>query len=77
MDKIATVLIMGKQDLFGLSARFHGVCLAGIAEQGVFFFWFFLSIYRNFFVIPERSGKEKREAKRRGSLSCMCAVWGA
>lgn len=74
MDKIATVLIMGKQDLFGLTARFQGVCLAGIAEQG---FFIYLFIYRDFFVIPERSGKKKREAKRTGSLSCMCAVWGA
>lgn len=59
MDKIATVLIMGKQDLFGLTARFQGVCLAGIAEQ---VFFFFLSLTYWDFLLFQR-GVEKRRGK--------------
>lgn len=65
---------MGKQDLFGLSARFHGVCLAGIAEQGVFFFFF--CQFTGIFLLFQREVEKRRGKPNAEAVWVVCVLSG-
>lgn len=65
---------MGKQNLFGLSGRFHGVCLAGIAEQGVFFF-FFVNL-QEYFLLFQREVEKRRGKPNAQAVWVVCVLSG-